>query len=230
MYFALPTFLPPSLNRLSPHGPYLRYKIHVVFERLKISRMNIHRDFRIVVIAAPSSNLPPTYLPTEVTNKNRSDVTVHATLTDQRSSFAPGDNFLLHLELHNPNHKPINGLSIYLVQRRNLWIGKHCKQTIPLLDVPHLRGFSGENYRKTLQLTIPDDNRIIPSFYYMPPGRSRNPIAVKYMLKIKVKTRGFFNDFILDLPISVHSMEMCMPSSNEEEEPPPPYDVAIATH
>jgi hypothetical protein len=71
---------------------------------------------------------------------------------------------------------------------------------------------------------------MIPSYYYMPPGYSRSPIAVKYILKIKVKTHGFFNDFILELPIRVHSIGMYMPSSNEEEAPPPSYEVAIATH
>jgi hypothetical protein len=224
----LPIFLPPTLNRLFSHGPYLRYNLCVGFERLEIFRLNIYRDFRIVVIAAPSSDSLPTYLPIETENKNRIDVTARATLTDQRSSFAPGDNFLLNLELHNPNHKTINGLSIYLVQHRNVGIGGHCKQTIPLVDLPHLQEFSGENYRETLQLTIPNDNRMIPSFYYMPPGYSRSPIAVQYRLKIKVKTHGFFNDFILDLPIRVHSIGMYMPSSNEEEAPPPSYEVAIA--
>ena len=230
MYFALPTFLPPTLNRLSSHGPYLRYKIRVVFERLEIFSMNIYRDFRFVVIAAPSSNLQPTYLPIVAENRNRSDVTARATLTDQRSSFAPGDSFLLNLELQNPNHNTINGLSIYLVQHRSVGIGEHCKQTIVRVDLSHLRGFSGNNYRETLQLVIPNDNRIIPSFYYMPSGHPRKPIVVKYMLEIKVKTHGFFNDFALALPIGVHSVEMYMPSSNEEEAPPPSYDIAIATH
>ena len=232
MWFSLPTFLPPSLNRLSSHGPYLRYKICVVFERQRLEtfRMNIYRDFRIVVIAAPSFNSQPTYLPIVAVNRNRSDVTVRATLTDRMSSFAPGDTFLLNLELENPNHNTINGLSIYLVQHRSVGIGEHCKQNITHVDLSHLRGFSGKTYCETLQLAIPNDNRIIPSFYYMPPECSRQPIAVKYMLKIKVKTYGFFNDFVLALPIGVHSIEMHMPSSHEEEEPPPSYDVAIATH
>ena len=127
-------------------------------------------------------------------NINGSAVTACATLIDQRSSFAPGDNFLLNVELDNPNHNMINSLSY--------------KQTIRLVNVPHLRGFSIENYRDTLQLTIPNDNSIIPSFHYMPPGCSRHPIAVQFMLKIKEKTNGLFNDFILDLSIGVHSMEM----------------------
>lgn len=163
-------------------------------------------------------------------NRNRSDVTVRATLTDRRSSFAAGDNFLLNLELENPNNNTINGLSIHLVQHRSVWIGEHCKQNITHVDLSHLRGFSGKNYRETLQLAIPNDNRIIPSFYYMPSECSRQPIAVKYILEIKVKTFGFFNDFVLALPIRVHSIEIYMPSSHEEEEPPPSYDVAIATH
>ena len=186
--------------------------------------MNVYRDVRIVVIAAPSFNSQPNHRLIKAESRNRSDVTAHATLIDQRNSFAPGDNFLVNLDLHNPNHITMNGLSISLVQHRNLGIGKHCKQTIPLLDLPHLRGFSGEDYREILQVTIPNDNRIIPSFYCIPPGRPNKPIAVKYMLKIKVKMNGFFNDFILDLPIRIHSMEMY----NEEETPPPPYDVAIA--
>jgi len=87
-------------------------------------------------------------------------------------------------------------------------MGKHCKQTIPLVDLPHLQEFSGENYRKTLQLKIPDDDRIIPSFYYMSPAFSREPISVEYMLKLEVKTHGFFNDFTLNLPIRVQSTKI----------------------
>jgi hypothetical protein len=101
---------------------------------------------------------------------------------------------------------------------------------VPLLDLPHLREFSDENYRKTLQLTIPDDDRMIPSFYYMPPAFSGKPIAVEYMLKVGVKTHGFFKDFILNIPIFLHSMEMYMQAPNEEEAAPPSYDFAIATH
>jgi hypothetical protein len=132
--------------------------------------------------------------------------------------------------LHNPNHKRIKGLSIDLVQHRNTVIHKYCEETIPLVDLPHLREFSGESYREALQLTIPDDDRIIPSFYYMLPTFSEKPIAVEYVLKLKVKTHGFFKDFILNIPIVLRSMEMYRPTLDEQEAPPPSYDVAIATH
>jgi hypothetical protein len=194
--------------------------------------MNIYRKFPIRVIASPLSYLQPSYLPTEAKNKNHTDVTVHAALlADRNGSFASGDNFLLNIELHNPNHNTIKCLSIDLLQHRNIGMGKHCEQTIALLDVAHLREFSGQNYRETLQLTIPEDNRIIPSFYYMPPTSSRKPIAVKYMLELQVKIHGFFKDFNLNIPIVLHSREMYMaPPPNEEEAPPPSYDFAIATH
>ncbi len=230
IFFSLPNYLPPSLNRLSTHGPYVRYKVRVVFERPEEYRMNIRREFPIFVIACPLSYSQPSYLPAEAEKKNRSNVTVHAALADRNGSFASGDNFLLNIELHNPNHNTIKCLSINLVQHRNIAMGKHCAQTIPLLDLPHLREFSGENYRETLQLTIPDDDRIIPSFYYMPPAFSGKPISVDYMLELEVKTHGFFKNFNLNIPIVLHSREMYMAPPNEEEAPPPSYDFAIATH
>jgi len=192
--------------------------------------MNILREFLILVTACPSFYSQPSHLPAEAKKENRSDVTVHAILANRTGSFAPGDNFLFNIELHNPNHNTIKCLSIDLVQHRNIGMGKHCEQTIPLLDLPHLREFSGENYRETLQLTIPDDDRMIPSFYYMPPAFSEKPIAVEYMLKVGVKTHGFFKDFILNIPIVLHSMEMYMQAPTEEEAAPPSYDFAIATH
>ena len=223
MYFSLPNNLPSSLDPLSSHGPYLRYKLHICFKRFETLCMNIERDFRIIVKAAPSPNSHPTYLSPVVANKNRSEFTVYATLSDRRGFFAPGDNVLLNLELRNPNHNTISSLSIYLVQHRHVGIGGHCKQTVAFADVPHLRGFSIENFRDTVQLRIPDDY-IIPSFYYMTPRSTTRPIVVTYMLRIKAKINGLFNDFILDLPIRIHSMEIY----NEEEAPPPPYEVAIA--
>jgi hypothetical protein len=191
--------------------------------------MNIHREFPILVIAAPSFNSQPFYVTIGAKDKNRSNVAVRATLIDQKSSFLPGDNFLLNIEVLNSNHNTIEKFSINLIQHRNIAMGKHCKQTIPLLDLLHLRGFFDENYRETVQLTIPDDNRIIPSFYYMSPELSNEKIVVEYMLKLKVQISGFFNDIILNIPIRVHSMEMYMVSSNEQEAPPPSYEVAIAT-
>lgn len=229
MSLSLPTFLPPSLNRLSTHGPYVRYKVRVTFERPEKYRMNIRREFPILIIACPSSYSHLSSLPTEAKNKNRSDVTVHASLADRNSSLAPGDSFLLNIELHNPNHNTIKCLAIDLIQHRTIAMGKHCELTIPLLDLPHLREFSGENYRETLELTIPDDDRIIPSFYYMRPEFSGNPIAVEYILKLGVKTHGFFKDFVLNIPIVLHSMEMYMVPPSEEEAPPPSYEFAIAT-
>jgi hypothetical protein len=191
--------------------------------------MNIRREFLILVIACPSSYSHPSYLPAEAENKNRSDVTVHAALADRTGSLAPGDSFLFNIELYNPNHVTIKCLAIDLIQHRTIAMGDHCELIIPLLDLAHLREFSGENYHDTLELTIPDDHRIIPSFYYMPPGFSGKPIAVEYMLKLGVKTHGFFKDFILNIPIVLHSMEIYVAPPNEQEAPPPSYEFAIAT-
>ena len=68
----------------------------------------------------PSSYSHPSYLPVEAENKNRSDVTLHAALIHEKSSLAPGDSFLLNIELHNPNHNTIKCLSINLVQHRTI--------------------------------------------------------------------------------------------------------------
>ena len=87
-----------------------------------------------------------------------------------------------------------------------------------------------ENHRETLQLTMPDDDRIVPSFYYKSSEFSGNPISMKYMLRIEVKVRGFFKDFNLNIAIIVHAKKRYIAPSNEDEAPPPSYDVAIATH
>jgi len=230
MSFSLPSFLPPSLNRLSTHDPYVCYKIRVVLERPEKHEMNIHRDFPVLIITSPSSYSHPSHFPAEAENTNRNDVTVHAALADRNASFAPGDNFLLDIELHNPNHNTIKSLSIDLIQHRTVAMGKDCKQTIPLLDLLHLREFSGENHHETLKLTIPDDDRIIPSFYYRYPTFSEKPIAVEYTLELGVKTHGFCKDIILNIPIVLHSREVYMAPPNEEEAAPPSYDFAIASH
>jgi hypothetical protein len=191
--------------------------------------MNVRRKFPILVNAHPSSYLYPSFLPIEVTNKNSSDVTLHAVMAGQNGLLAPGDSFLLNVELHNPNHLKIKYLPIHLVQHRAIGMGGHCALTISLLDLPHLREFSGEYYRETVELTIPDDDRVIPSFYYMPSTFSGKPIAVEYMLKLEVKIHGFFKNFILNIPVNLQSMEIYMEASNEEEAPPPSYDFVVAT-
>jgi len=109
-------------------------------------------------------------------------------------------------------------------------MGEHCEQTIPLVDLSHLREFSGESYCEALQLTIPHDDRIIPSFYYMQPTFSEKPIVVEYVLKLKVRAHVFFKNFILNIPIVLRSMEMYIPPPDKQEVPPPPYHVAIAKH
>ena len=73
----------------------------------------------------------------------------------------------------------------------NMAMDKHCKQTITLLDLTHLRELSDENYREMLQLAIPNDNRIIISFYYMSWEFSKKSVSVDYMLKIEVKPMAF---------------------------------------
>jgi len=191
---------------------------------------DIQQGFSILVTAAPSSNLQASYVPIEAEDKNYSDVAVRAILADQKRSFAPGDNFLLNIELENPKNNTINGLSIELVQYRKIALGDPSKHIITVWDVPHLRGFTDGNYHDTLQFTIPDDNRMTPSFYYTPQWSTGDPIALVYMIKLKVRINGLFKDITLKLPISVHSKEMCMISPKEEEAPPPSYDVPIATH
>jgi hypothetical protein len=213
---------------LSTHGPFIRYHIRVDFERPEMFKMNICRDFPILVIAHPSSYVCPSFLPVEAENKNRNDVTLHAVLADRGSPLTPGGSFLLNVELHNPNHATIKCLSIDLVQHRAIWMGGHCALTISLLDLPHLREFSGEHYQETLELKIPTDNRVIPSFHYMPSTFSEQPIAVQYMLKLEVKIHGFFKNFILNIPIVVHPKQTYMEAPEEEEAPPPSYDFVVA--
>lgn len=229
MTFSLPDFLPPSLNQLSTHGPYIRYKIRVVLERPEIYKTNVHRSFPIVVIARPSSHPYPSFLPLEAENKNRSDVSLHAALIDQNGPLAPGDSFLLDVEFHNPKHLTVKSLPIDLMQHRTVWMGGNCSLIIPLVKLPHLHEFSGEYYHETLKLTIPNDDRIISSFYYMPPTSSEKPIIVEYMLKLEVKMHGFFTNFILNIPIVLHSREGYINISMEEDvsPPPPPYDFVV---
>ena len=193
-------------------------------------RMNIRQQFQILAIAFPTLHSQPSYLPTAAKNKNHSEVSVHASLADGNGSFAPGDHFLLHIDLNNPNHNMIKSISVDLVQHRHIGIGRNCEHIIPLVDVPSVRKFCSKNYWQTLSLNIPDDGRIIPSFYYMSSEFSGKPITVEYKLRLQVKIHGFSKDFNLNIPIVLHSMKICMELHNEEVAPPRTYDLAIATH
>jgi len=186
--------------------------------------MSIRRKFPILVIAHPLCYLYPSFLPVETTNNNGTDITLHAVLAGQNGALAPGDCFLLNVELHNPHHLRIKCVSIDLVQRRTIGMDGHCALTISLLDLPHLRGFSGESYRETVELTIPTGYQVIPPFYYIPSAFSGKPIAVEYMLKLEVKIRGFFKNPILNISVVLRSNQTYM------EAPPPPYDLVVATH
>jgi hypothetical protein len=63
----------------------------------------------------------------------------------------------------------------------------------------------------------------------MPPTPSRKPIAVEYILKLEVIMHGFFDNFTLNIPVVLHSMEIYTEAFNEEEAPPPSYDSVVAT-
>ena len=191
--------------------------------------MNVRRDFPVIVIARQSSPGALSVLPVEAENKNYSNVTLHTVLADLRGPITPGGTFLLGIELQNPNQVSIKRLSIDLVQRRVVWMGGHCALNIPLLDLPHLREFSGKHYHETLELTVPPEYPIIPSFYYMLSTSSRRPISVEYQLKVEVKIHGFFKNFTVKVPIIIHSKQPYMDAPNQEEEaPPPPYDFVLA--
>ncbi|UJR17749.1 hypothetical protein I4U23_004647 [Adineta vaga] len=219
--FSLADFLPPTLNQLSCHGPFIRYKICIVFQRPEKYKMNVHREFFISIIAHPSSYSHLTYLPVEATNNNRSDVTLHAALTDHNGPLTPDDKFLLNIVLNNPNHTTIKCISIDLVQNRTIAMGGHCTLAIPLSEMPQLQEFSGEHYHETLELAIPVDNFIIPSFYYISPKFSEKPISVEYMIKIEAKFHGFFKNFIVNIPIIIQSTQIFI-------EIPPSYEAAVA--
>jgi hypothetical protein len=185
--------------------------------------MNVRREFPIAIIARPSSCAYPSLVPVEADSKNRSDVTLHAVLPGRDCPLTPGGSFLLNVELDNPNHLTIKCLLIDLVQPRAIGTGGHCALDIPLLNLPHLQEFSGEHYHETLELTIPMDYGVIPTFHHMSPTFSGKPIAVEYMLKLEVKIHGFFKNFILNIPVVVHSEQ-----TNIEEVAPPPYAFALA--
>jgi hypothetical protein len=95
--FSLPAFLPPSPNQLSTHGPFIRYKIRVVFGRPEIYKRNVCRDFYILVIARPSATPYSSFFPIEAKIKNRSDITLHAVLPGRSRPLTPGDSFLLNI-------------------------------------------------------------------------------------------------------------------------------------
>ncbi|CAF0894625.1 unnamed protein product [Adineta steineri] len=225
--FSLADFLPPTLNQLSSHGPYIHYKVRVVFERPEKLKKNVHQDFFVFVVANPSSNLHSTYLPLEATNNNRSDVTLKSALVDRNGPLTPGDIFLLNVELDNPKHTTIKCVSIDLVQHRTIAMGGHCELTIFLSEISQLQEFSGEHFRETLKLAIPADNRIVSSFHYLSPTFSNKPIAVEYMIKLEVKAHGLFKNFIVNIPIVIQSTQMHMEIPNQDEEQLPSYDAAI---
>lgn len=202
--FSPPSLLPPSLNQLTSDGPYLDYKIRVVVERSEKLHKNISQKIPVHLIAHPSSYLHPSFLPVEAENKTHSDIILHTALNNQNNPIKPNDTCFLDVELHNPKHIKIKCLSIDLVQNRTLWKAGHCSLKVPLSNPPDLQEFSGENYRQTLPLVIPDDDRIISSFRYLPSSTSEKLIAVEYVLKLEIKAHGLFNNIVQNIPVIVH--------------------------
>ena len=203
---------------------YLHYKLYVNIKLPEKHKKDICQKIPIHLIAHPSSYLHPSFLPVEIENKNHSNIILYASLNEQTNPIKPGDICYLNVELHNPKHAKIKCLSIDLIQNRTLWKAGHCSLKIDLSSPPDLQAFSGENYRETLPLAIPDDDRVIPSFRYLPSTTSDKPIAVEYVLKLEVKVHGLFNDIVRNIPVIVHSKQGLYATSLNQD------DIKLSTY
>jgi hypothetical protein len=166
------------------------------------------------------------------------DLTVKGIL--QHAGLIPGEQTMLSLDIHNPNHVSIKRIDVCFIQRYEI---EQCRRRLELirLSVPQLTNIHDQHIEATCPLTIPLG--IPPSFSYK--SRSTRPIVhvdLHYDLKLEIKAKGLFTDFDLQVPLIIgtysaehstynttasplfNTMSAISFDFQDDDIPPPPYE------
>jgi len=127
------------------------------------------------------------------------DMTVNGII--QRAGLVPGEQTMISIEIHNPNHLIIKRVDICLIQRYEI---EQCRRRLELIriSIPQLFDIDNEHIQTTCPITIPMS--ISPSYSYRSRvGRSGVHVNTYYDIKLEIKSKGLFSDFELQVPIII---------------------------
>jgi hypothetical protein len=119
----------------------------------------------------------------------------------QRAGLVPGEQTMISIEIHNPNHLIIKRVDICLIQRYEI---EQCRRRLELIriSIPQLFDIDNEHIQTTCPITIPMS--ISPSYSYRSRvGRSGVHVNIYYDIKLEIKSKGLFSDFELQVPIII---------------------------
>ncbi|UJR35012.1 hypothetical protein I4U23_027788 [Adineta vaga] len=188
--FQLNSSLPASFEQLNPQGPYIHY-----FLRIRSLNHQFKQDFPILIKRPTQILLGHVQ---QIQNQPLNNVQVNVTLENNLGLI--GQNLPFQIDLHNPNSRTIDRISLKLIQIRKLGPVKEERTVLLKEDLIHFDKFKGEHYNGKFHINIPYE--INPTCSYHLPNQWF--IFVHYELYIKVHRRGFSKNPSLSIPILIN--------------------------
>ncbi|CAF0947432.1 unnamed protein product [Adineta steineri] len=208
--FQLPDYLPPTLNKL-PNYPHVKYYLRVRIYRK--GSIVINKVIKYVTKIYPRVNLLKNLEWLKPIHNTYIDNNVILYVTLNKSGYVPGEVIYMTLQIENPLKALIQRIDFSII--KNHVIGRYiCKDTILLTDgckckdtifkitLPKILNLKDEQIQEVFDVIIP--SLLLPPSYVSHEEILKNVyIDISYKLELAIKIQGIFNDFYVDIPITL---------------------------
>ncbi|CAF5105189.1 unnamed protein product, partial [Rotaria magnacalcarata] len=190
--------LPPSIKKVNVSHPSIQYFIRVRMVRPEWYLMNLNKEFPIIIHRFSSS--PAKVMAVEAEVKNRKDIQVYVKIS--KNVVAPGNKFVLDMELDNPKGIQIHHISAAFIQIWDIGDTKTERITLFNMHLEDTQRMRSKRFHRSFELYVP--LRIPDTFsYILPDSRFRRPLVLHYALRVTVHASDNFSEIELTLPLVV---------------------------
>ncbi|CAF3999884.1 unnamed protein product, partial [Adineta steineri] len=208
--FQLPDYLPPTINKRQNY-PHVKYYLQVKI--YKEGSILINKVIKYLTKVYPRVNLLENLECLEPIHKTYNDNNVILYVTLNKSGYVSGEVIYMTLQIENPLKALIQRIDFSII--KNHVIGRYiCKDTILLTDgckckdtifkitLPKILNLKDEQIQEVFDVIIP--SLLLPPSYVSHEEILENVyIDISYKLELAIKIQGIFNDFYVDIPITL---------------------------
>ncbi|CAF1353388.1 unnamed protein product [Adineta steineri] len=236
--FQLPNHLPPTINKRQNY-PHVKYYLQV--SMYKEGSKSENKVMKYLTKIYPRVNLlenleclKPIHI-----KYNEKNIILHVTLN--KSGYVPGEVIYMTLQIENPRKALVQRIDLAMIKKYIIQQCK-CKDTILKITLPKILNLKDEQIQEVFDIRI--SSLLLPPSYVSHEGIRQNAsIDISYKLELAIKIQGFFNDFYVDIPITLGtepnpdfnqqqiSNPMVIPDysifNDDDDDLPPDYDSAV---
>ncbi|CAF0758884.1 unnamed protein product [Adineta steineri] len=196
--FQLPDYLPPTLNKL-PNYPHVKYYLRVRI--YKKGSIVINKVIKYLTKIYPLVNLLKNLECLKPIHNTYIDNNVILYVTLNKSGYVPGEVIYMTLQIENPWKALVQRIDLSMIKKYIIQQCK-CKDIIFKKKLPKILNSKDEQIQEVFDVIIP--SLLLPPSYVSHEEILDNAyIDISYKLELAIKIQGIFNDFYVDIPITL---------------------------